>query len=68
MKNKKSDMIHYKSCTFEKDIIPNTSAPDNNIFFGERSNPLSSKGEIGGFTDYDDYEMQARKTSMKREK
>lgn len=28
-----------------KNFIPSSVNPDNNAFFGERSNPLSSKGD-----------------------
>lgn len=40
------------------DFIPNQTAPDNWLLFGERSNPLSSKGDTGNSRDYFDYEDQ----------
>lgn len=40
------------------DFIPHHVAPDNWPLFGERSNPLSSKGESQTMGDYFDYEEQ----------
>lgn len=40
------------------DFIPHHIAPDNWLYFGERANPLSSKGSIETSDDYDDYEDQ----------